>query len=261
MDPNIVTPTSPQKSGLMKFVPWILVGLMAIAIAVMIVLWKPWETRVAANSRIVSVTGEATVKGEPDEFVFYPTYQFKGDDKTALIDQLTTKSDEVVKKLKELGVEDKKIKSDASGYSNNFYFDSTTNENIYTLSITATTGTKDLAQKVQDYLVTTSPEGAVTPSSTFSKTKQKTLEDQARDEATKDARKKADKSATNLGFKIAQVKTVEDTGGFGGGCGPYGICSGAQTLEAKAPDISTSLTVQPGENEVSYTVKITYFIK
>ncbi len=263
MDPNIAMPQPQKKSGFMKFLPWILVGVMAIAVVVMIVLWRPWESRIPANSRTVEVTGEATVKAEPDEFVFYPTYQFKGADKTALIDQLTKKSDEVVSAVKKLGVEDKNVKSDASGYNNTYYLDPTTNENVYSLSITITVGTKDMAQKVQDYLVTTSPEGAVTPNATFSKDKQKQLESQARDEATIDARKKADQSAKNLGFKVAQVKTVEDAGGFsGGGCGPYGLCAAsAQSLEVKAEDTSTSLSVQPGENELSYSVKVVYFIK
>ncbi len=254
--------TPPPKRKLFRFLPWLLVALMAVAIGVMIALWKPWQANIPANSRTIDVTGEATVKAEPDEFVFYPTYQFEGTDKEALISQLTKKSDEIVSQLKKLGVEDKNIKSDASGYSNNYYYDTTTNKNVYTLSITTTVNDKDLAQKVQDYLVTTTPEGAVTPSSTFSKAKQKQLEDQARNEATKDARAKAEKSASNLGFKIAQVKTVEDSGGFGGdgGCGPYGLCSGSNAVQSADAKVS-SIAVQPGENELSYSVKVVYFIR
>jgi len=82
------------------------------------------------------------------------------------------------------------------------------------------------------------------------------LENQARDEATKDARAKADQSAKNLGFKVAAVKAVNDGSGFGGY--PYPTIDYAEGL--KADDSRSSLTIQPGENDLSYTVTVTYFI-
>jgi SNF2 family DNA or RNA helicase len=44
----------------------------------------------------VSVSGSATLKAEPDEYVFYPSYEFKNADKTAGLKELTAKSEEVV---------------------------------------------------------------------------------------------------------------------------------------------------------------------
>jgi uncharacterized protein YggE len=97
----------------------------------------------------------------------------------------------------------------------------------------------------------------VSPQANFSDAKRKDLERQARDAATKDARAKADQSAKNLGFKVGLVKTVTDGTGFGGIIYPL-TASGV----AKATDLSQpSLAIQPGENDLSYTVTVTYYLK
>jgi uncharacterized protein YggE len=120
--------------------------------------------------------------------------------------------------------------------------------------LTITVNDKALTQKVQDYLVTTSPTGSVSPQTTFSEAKRKELESKARDEATKDARSKAEQSAKNLGFKIGKVKSVEDGSGFGGIVLREGL---TMASDSKA----TSLSVQPGENDLHYTVTVTYYLR
>lgn len=250
----------PSPSKARTFFPWVLVLLLAATVATMIALWRPWQKTIPANSRTVEVTGTATVKAEPDEYVFNPSYQFKGTNKNALIEDLTNKSTEIVTQLKKLGVPDSKIKTNASGYSSSYYFDSSDNTSNYNLSVTVTLNSKELSQKVQDYLVTTNPEGSVTPYATFSTTKQKELQAKARDEATANARSKADQSAKNLGFKVGQVKSVAD--GDLATAMPYAAASGTQDLDVKEGSSSSpSLAVQPGENELNYSVKVVYFIK
>jgi uncharacterized protein YggE len=110
-----------------------------------------------------------------------------------------------------------------------------------------------MAQKVQDYLLTTSPSGTISPYSAFSTEKRKELESQARDEATIDAREKAEQSAENLGFKLGKVKSIEDQSGFGGVI-PLDTPA---TMEDSA---RSSLSVQPGENEITYTVRVVYYL-
>jgi uncharacterized protein YggE len=233
------------------------VALLLVVIAGMLAFWRPWENPLA-KERTVAVTGEATLKAAPDEFVFSPSYDFNNADKQTALSELTKKSDELVAKLKALGVADSKIKTNSSG--NNYPVYRPTGDNsgfTYTLQLTITVGTKDLAQKVQDYLVTTAPTGEVSPQANFSDAKRKDLERQARDAATKDARAKADQSAKNLGFKVGLVKTVTDGTGFGGIIYPL-TASGV----AKATDLSQpSLAIQPGENDLSYTVTVTYYLK
>ena len=235
--------------------------LLLATIAVMLAIWKPWTSR-TTNDRTVVVSGQATVKAEPDEYAFFPTYSFKNTDKSAALKELTAKSDEVVAKLKELGVKDKDIKTSSSGSDYPWYYNQDSKENVYTLQPAIMTSTREQAQKVQSYLVTTSPTGTVSPQTNFSDTLRKKLESDARDAATKDARSKADQLAKNTGFTVGKVKEVND-GGFagGGGCGPYGLCAGiALSADAKSSSVP-ELAVQPGENKLSYSVTVTYFIK
>jgi uncharacterized protein YggE len=133
---------------------------------------------------------------------------------------------------------------------------SETGQNTYSLMVNATVTSKDKAQKVQDYLATTSPSGAVTPYATFSKEKQKNLEGLARDLAEKDARSKKRKNQLKiLGYKLGAVKTISESNGFGG----------ITPLEKASPAIDqvnpASISVQPGQNDINYQLSVTYFIK
>jgi uncharacterized protein len=235
----------------------LVVALLLVVIVAMIVVWRPWSSS-RPNDRTVSVTGEATISAEPDEYVFYPSYQFKHANKDTALADLTKKSDEVIAALKKLGVGDSQIKSGADGYDHSYYFDPNSGLTTYSLRLTVTVKDKKLAQKAQDYLVTTSPVGSVTPQANFSDAKRKDLENQARDGATKDARAKADQSARNLGFKIGKVKSVSDGTGFGD-VYPLGVEGGASSLQAG--DSKRQLTIQPGENDLHYSVTVVYFVK
>lgn len=237
----------------------VVVVLLAIIVA-MVIAWKPWDAQISANSRTVKVTGETTIKSEPDEYVFYPNYQFKNADKQVALGESNKKNAEVVAKLKELGVSDSKIKTNTNGFGGEIYYSSPdgSKDTTYTLSLTVTVGTKDLAQKVQDYLNETSPTGSVSPQATFSTAKRKTLESQARTAAIKDAKAKADQNAENLGFKVGKVKEVTDGQGFE----VMPMMGRGSTMELKATDASlSSPSIQPGENEIPYSVTVTYFLK
>ncbi len=262
--PTSVDPATVPETKKRRFhVPhwrWILISLLIIALAVSIFMWKPWQANIKATDRTVSVTGKATITAAPDEYVFSPSYTFKNANKDAALAEMTAKSNEVVAQLKKLGVPDNKIKTNSNGYSTgDYYVQYEENQYIYSLEITATVNDKALAQKVQDYLITTNPVGSITPDATFSDAKHKDLESQARDKAEKDARSKADQSAKNLGFKVGKVKSLED-GSFntGGGCS-RGLCalSNGSNLDNQA---SPSLTVQPGENDLDYSVNVVYYI-
>lgn len=232
-------------------------ALLLIIIA-MIALWRPWSAA-AVSDRTITVTGDSKITAEPDEFVFMPSYEFKNADKTAALSELTKKSDEIVAELKKLGVASSKIKINSDGYDyKNYFFDDSSDQFTYTLRPTVTVGSRDLAQKVQDYLTTTTPSGQVSPQAGFSKTLQKVLEGKARDEATKDARSKADQSAKNLGFKVGKVKSFDD-GSSSGGIQPLYATSALVAEDSRAS--TSSLAVQPGENDINYSVTVVYYIR
>lgn len=232
---------------------WVIAALLLV-IAAMVVLWRPWEARYDRDARTVTVTGETVVKAVPDEYQFYPNYNFKDADQATARTQATAKSTEIIAKLKELGVTENNIKTAINSYPD---YDSTgsTGKTVYTLSVTITVKDKDLMQKLLDYILTTNPEGGVTPQPNFSAHKRKELEKQARDQATKEARQKADQSARNLGFRVADVKSVNDGAGFGDTVPMY-----AMTADVGGKS-STASSFMPGENELHYNVTVEYYIR
>ncbi len=231
--------------------------ILLFVIGAILFAWKPW-TPIDAASRTISVTGAATVMAEPDQYTFNPSYEFVNTDKAAALKDLTKKSDEVVAKLKGLGVEDRNIKTNASNYDYQRYYsyEGSSKQSTYTLQITAISANRDKAQKIQDYLVTTNPTGSLTPNVSFSDAKRKVLENQARDEATKEARSKADQSAKNLGFHIGAVKSVQDGSGFGNVV-PFNVSQGV----ADSATPTAKLSVQPGQNDLNYSVNVVYYVR
>jgi uncharacterized protein YggE len=262
-NPTDTTPTSTKPP---KPLRWILAGLtvaLVLSLVATTVLAVSLANGGKGATRTVTVTGDATLKATPDEYVFYPSYNFTNPDKDAALKELTAKSDEVVAGLKKVGVADSAIKTNSNGYDTPVYLDSgpIRKENAtYNLQITVTVDNKELSQKVQDYLVSTSPSGGVSPQADFSDKKRKQLESQARDEATKDARSKADQQAKNLGFKVGKVQSVDDGSGFGG-VRPFMGRNSAEPAIAEDSATSTQLSVQPGENELNYSVTVVYTIR
>jgi hypothetical protein len=228
-------------------------AVLAAVIIAMLIIWQPWQA--SDSDRTVQVTGESSLKAVPDEFVFYPSYQVKNSDREAALAELTKKTDEVVAGLKDLGVPASGIQTSSSGYDLS-YPEGGDDETTYYTQVTVTVDNQELAQKAQDYLVTTGPTGSISPQYGFSDRKQKELEARARDLATKDARAKADQMGENLGFAVGKVKSVTDGAGFGGGPIPFD----ARASEI-VPDSSLSLKLSPGENELSYSVDVVYFIR
>lgn len=251
MDPN----TNPTKTTthFSLDLRWVMVALLIIIVA-MLALWRPWQGSMAED-RTIQVTGETTLTAVPDEFTFYPSYQFKNSDKAAALDALSKKSEEVTAKLKELGVPENKIKTNSNGYdAGNIAPIEAGDKATYTLQLTATVDNQDLAQKVQDYLVTTTPTGSVSPQPTFSEEKRRQLETEARNKATDDARAKAEQNAKNLGFRLGKVKSISDGTGFW--AAPFENGATASDLPLRS-----GLGLYPGENELPYSITVTYYIR
>ncbi len=232
----------------------LVVVILLIVIIAMLAIWRPWDG--GTSDRTISVTGEAVVSAEPDEYIFQPNYQFESPNKEVALGELTKKSEAVVAELKKLGVEDNKIKTNSNGYDLPVFREPSSDQNkqaTYNLSLTVTISNKELAQKVQNYLLTTAPTGGVSPQVTFSDAKQRELENDARDQATQDARKKAEQSANNLGFKLGKVKEVSDSPGFD----IFPLRGGATS----SAEDTTKLSLQPGQNDLNYSVTVVYFVR
>jgi uncharacterized protein YggE len=219
---------------------------------------------VASSNRKISVTGTTTIAAEADQFVFTPYYQKTGTNQTKINTELSNISNTVTSKLKSLGVSDSSIKTDASTYNYDIYYGNSGGDITGTLYITVTIKNKTLAQKVQDYLVTTSATGSSTPQVSFSVAKQKVLETQARNEALKEAKDKAQASASQLGATLGKVISVNDSTSNVTAPSPWQVTPASSAVDgstATKSSSSSSYAIQPGLNDYNYSIDVTYELK
>lgn len=238
-------------------------AVLLIIIIAMFVWWRPWQS---VGAQTISMTGEASVKAAPDEFVFYPTYQKEGTTSTEAISAVSKVGNDVVAKLKELGVEEKAIKTSTNSqpdYAKPYIGipeRETTDPAGYlaTYSLTVTLQDKDVAQKALDYLVTTSPLYGVSPQSTFSAETRKKLEAEARSQAVADAETKAKQTADELEVSVGRVVSVSEPSW--GGAIPISAPQGREiALDASAP--TTSPVLLTGEETVTYSVTVVFRLR
>lgn len=225
-----------------------------------LLLWSaPWSESTSTLNRTITVTGESTVTAAPDEFTFYPYFQESGTDKEALKKNLTTKANDAVEKLKELGVSEDKITLDASSYDY-WYYNEGQKGNL-NIRLEIVVADKEVAQKVQDYLLTIDVKGQLSPQATFSKTLQKKLDAQAIEEASNDARSKAETQANLFNAKLGKVITINQ--GSDSIFYSYGQSGGLELAAVTDGDdtANSSLPVLPGENEYTQTISVVYELR
>jgi uncharacterized protein YggE len=244
--------TSPHTSKISLTFDWrIICGLLFVIIGVMLYFWQPWHNTSATKT--ITIHGEATVQHEPDQFTFNVSYE------DADSNQLNAKGNAVVAKLKDLGVKSADIKTSASATSGNkellIYPSRPVPGSNATYNVTAVVTTKDLAQKVEDYLNTTDPTGEVTPQTGFSKATAAKLDLDARREASADAKAKATVMAGQFGAKLGKVTKISEDNGYAYPLA-YGTAGAANdSVKSVAP------TLQPGSDEVTYSFTVVFELR
>lgn len=184
----------------------------------------------------------------PDEFAFRPSYPFRGNN---ALQAATDKKADLLAGLKKTGVTENKIKMNINGAEEYMNEGGGQPNMVYTLDVVVSVNNQDLANKVQEYLIKTKPNGAVSPQATLSDTYRTKLEGEARTKATEDAIRKAEENAKSLGFKVGKVKEVSDGTTFA----MYSM-SQQQNYDAAA-----ATPLLPGENNLTYSVNVTFFIR
>lgn len=235
-----------MKTG--SLLQWAQVSLLVIAVGLLV--WsQPWSG--TDEVRKISISGTGTVKAAADSYQFNPSYEETGADSNVLLDAMTAKAKEVTDKLIELGVKEDDIALQSSSYDKDWLNNSS--DQTVSFYLTITVEDKELADKVQDYILTTSPTGSISPYPTFSDKKQKDLEKQAREEAIADARSKAATIAKEMGEMVGKVISI-DEGGSGGDILALETRSGTS-------DSSLSLPILTGKQEVTVSVTVSFAIK
>lgn len=251
-----------NKNITIKLSAWIICAVLLISNFITLAIWQPWNG--AVGEQKISVTGTSTIEAEADQFVFSPYYQKTGTDREKVNSELGKLSATIVAKLKQLGVSDSSIRTDVGSYGPVYEIGVVDDSDSVSssLSITITIKDKALAQKVQDYLATTSAEGSISPQITFSTAKQKELESQARELALKDARTKAETSAKQLGSTLGKVISVSDTSSSNQTPLPWILSGSTDSSESSTKDsTSSTYTIQPGLNEYSFSIDVTYELR
>ncbi len=250
---KLVNSASPA-TRLKLSVDYRLVSVALLAVLVLCVfLWKPWnKTETARN---ITVTGSATVRAAPDQYQLSPYFEFTTGAHVTLVSSAVAMSTQVSAKLKELGVKDTEISSSTNSYDKYLpATDGSTTDSVR-LNYTITLTSKDTAQKVQDYLLTTSAKGQITPYASFSEVKQKQLEADARDQAIKNAKDKALKSAEQVSSRLGKVIKISDDS-----------VSNIRPIMAEASGASLdtakqSIPIRTGLNEFSVNLQIEYELR
>lgn len=249
MDKKITMSVSPK-----KILSWLVIFGLGFALA----WWSPWTS----SKDTVAVTGESTITAAPDEYIFSPYYQANADNRTEATTAARASGDVVVAKLKELGVDESKIKTDITAYDFSVKpidISEPSNEFQATYSLTVTIGNEELAQKVFDYLLTTKSLGAVSPQVGFSDETRGKLKSEARKAAVANARTQADEIAAEVERKITKVVSIEEITGFD--VTPiygYGVAEGR---DAVASSDGSQTDIMPGEQDLVFTVKVIYGLR
>lgn len=230
--------------------------LLLIIIVATLAIWRPWQAS-GVSERTISVTGTGKVTATPDIYQFNPSYQ------KPTTDELNSTITTITNKLKELGVKEKDIQLQSNAYGESKPL---TDKRIdiapapeqqgSTAYLTIKVPNKELAQKVQDFIVTSGAEGQITPQPAFSEEKQKQLKEEARDKAIDDAKAQASKTANNLSAKLGRVVEVKDSTEFGS---VYPYQEGRSMMTAQ--DTASTLPIFSGEQSVTFAVQVTFEIK
>ena len=253
-----------EKQTLTLKLDYRIISLVLLAVVIgMLALWRPWQNG-TSETRKITVSGEATVKATPDQYLFYPSFSRTTADVEAAKNELNAFGSKLLEDLKALGVPEEKIKLDSSSYDDYRLMVAPDKPEgsgqTVSLQATITVDNKEMAQKVQDYLAGTDAKGQLTPQAGFSTEKQKQLESEARQRAIDDAKAKAQQTAANLDTKLGKVIEIKDGAGFGGCYG--GVCPLIGMAEdAGSSRSSTSIPITPGENELSFSVEAVFALR
>jgi uncharacterized protein YggE len=233
----------------------IVCAILLLVIAGMLAVWRPWQG--STTQRKLTITGQAEIDAVPDEFVFSPYFERKDADAAKAKQAIDALGAELAAELEKLGVAPDDIKLDSSSYNYDYAYPSKGgDEQTVTLSVTVTVSTKDLAQKVQDYLAGTDAKGQLTATANFSEQKRKELEAQVRERAVADAKQKADSLARQLDAKLGKVLEVTDAASFQ----PPWIYLEGRSAVADDAEVA-SLPVKPGKQTVTLTVSVTFGLR
>ena len=248
---------------------WVVLIILAVFMGVKILgeLKELKDADPAYNS--ITVTGEGEIFAIPDLATFSFTVSAEADSVSQAQEQVTRKVDTILEAIKDLGIEEKDIKTlDYSVYPKYVYSSMPCSptycppgrqeQDGYTANHTVSIKVRD-TEKAGATLSVEGEKGATNLSGiSFTIDDPDKLTNEARALAIQDARRKAKALTDELGVRLVKVVSFSDStdggimpmyreGGFGG--------VGIDAAQAKTP------TLPSGENKIRVVVNVTYEIR
>lgn len=219
----------------------------------------------SSNTNTFEVVGTGKVTATPNIAETSFTIQEKGDTQDQAKSKANDKQNQAISELTKLGIKKADIKSDLSVTQN--YEDSTPqpmgtmmypirrtvqNGYIATINTTVKANKVDLLNQAIDKLT---PLGINVGGVNYTFADPETYKEQAVQKAVEDAKQKAEALAKTGGFHVGRlvtIRNVDDTG--------YVQPMMGTALKA-APSADSTTNLQPGSNDITARVAITYYIK
>lgn len=203
----------------------------------------------------VTGTGKANIKADQATVRLGVIAQSSSAESTR--EEMTSKINKVTGGIKALGIADADIKTDNFNINPNYDYTPDGKQNItgYNGNVNMTIKVKDtnLANKIIDSATANGANNVGGVS--FDTVDQTAAEEEARVKAIADAKKKAEKAASAAGFKLGKIINYNE--GSGGGPQPmYDM----KAMNAAGSVERTPTQLEPGQNEVTVTVTLSYEI-
>lgn len=244
----------------------IAVGLLALFLFVKTLdAFKDWRTPATAYNT-VSVTGYGESFATPDVAEF--SFAVSADAKTvgAAQDSVTSKIDDIIESLKELGIDEKDIRTnDYSVYPKYRYESAVCGPNYcppgrqvpdgYTVTHSISIKVRNTDNAGQALSVAGSKGATNISSLTFTLDDPDAVQNEARDKAVKEAREKAKALAKSLGVRLGRVVEFSDSSYVPGPFYAKEVLGMGGADSAQAPSVPT------GQNKFTSNVTITYEIR
>ena len=246
----------------MKFnVPSIIIcPLVVLIIAFGAFYLKPWQTK---PTETVSVTAEGRADAVPDVAKITATIETKNPDIDKAREENEQKVSAVVASLKQIGVEEKDIKTQNISAGPGFEIQSMPvqdiqiypppkrpNTNNFSTSLEITIRNFQLADQIIATLTQNGATNLYGPQLTLSEDKLEEAKTEARENAVESARKKAAVLAKASGRSAGKVVKITEAGDYG-----YPMPLMAQS-SAELRDKASQ--IQPGQNEVTINLSVDF---
>lgn len=236
--------------------------LVILFIVFLAMYWgfKAYEilTSVTGNYvREISVDAEGTAYVVPDTAVIRLGVSTEGASSEAVVSENTDKMNKVLEAIKGLGIEESKIQTTSYYLTPDYTWDENGNETTtgYTLDQTVEVRLQDF-EKIGDLIAAANTAGANTVSGIeFTLEDPETAKTEARTEAIASAKAKAQQIAMASGLRLGDMVSYYEYSSYYEGKGGY------MDYYAESADMMSVPSIEPGQEEITLTVTLTYQIR